>query len=214
MDTLILSMPRTGSSYLYATLCSLHEHTYAEPFRKVTDPIQFVNTMPDNVLIKSHYKQLNVLDQPTRDKFMDRDWNIIMLLRRNVFKMTISRALAIHTGEYRDFTYGQGDKFKLNIRAVMALFVDTLHLVADLVAHRSSTHNVMYYEDLTFVPVMDLATLNLPVSGLCVQDDRLRSPGMNVVDNIDILYDLCREYMETYHHPTIRYNDKMEITTI
>jgi hypothetical protein len=214
MNTLILSLPRTGSSYLYATLYSLHDHAYAEPFRKVTDPIQFVNTLPDNVLIKSHYRQLNVLDQPTRDKFMDRDWNIIMLLRRNVFKMTISRAMGIHTGEYRDFTYKQGDIFTLNIPDVMALFVDTLHLVADLVAYRAATHTVLYYEDLTFVPAKDLATMHFPANGSDVQDDRLRSPGMNVVANLNILYNVCRDYMYTYNHPTIRYNYNMEIITI
>ena len=215
MNTLILSVPRSGSTYLYTILYPLHDCVYSEPFRKVTDPTQFVNTLPaDNVLIKSHYRQLRWLGRPTHDRFMGRDWNIIMLLRRNVFAMTISRAMAIHTGEYKDFTYGQDDIFTLNIYDVIALHADSLRFIADLVDACLPTPTVLYYEDLTFDPVTDCTTMGLPATRSDVQVDRLRSPGMHVVANLNILHDLCSEYMRTYSHPTIRYNHNMEITSI
>lgn len=200
MKLMILSQPRSGSSYLL----SVFQHNYAasvvfaEPFSddNVIDS-SYVNNIIEkcnnnNFIIKTHISQLSEIE--SRDYFLYNDWHKIILLRKNLYKQAVSFALA-RTLNVFDFT----GKFFLPIKVDTTMFLKSCELLVNewntFVNWKENMTNykITYYEDLTFKPTKDIKKLGFPINIQKYNNQILPTPPL--VKNQKILKEVFNEYM-------------------
>lgn len=197
MKLLILSIPRTGSSYLIDALNPYFKKRLSEPFRKTPNAESIIHLAETSkhILVKTHYYQLPK-DKQLRDKFLNINWKTVVLLRRDIFKCSTSFALAMHLNEFRDYSYNNSSKFIIDEDHYLKCLTQIVRWKDELAEYASKLSNsqIIYYEDLTFVPSIDASNLTVLKNRTKIksnqEDVTTKSPGSSVIENIDNLYDI------------------------
>ena len=201
MKLMILSQPRSGSSYLQ----NVFRRNYAasvvfpEPFSEDNGVIDssYVNNIIEqcnnnSFVMKTHISQL--FDIESRDYFLYNDWHKIILLRKNLYKQAMSFALAQTLNEF-DFT----GKFFLPIKVDTKMFLKSCELLVNewntFVNWKENMTNykITYYEDLTFKPTKDIKKLGFPINTQKYKNKTIKTPPL--VKNEHVLIEIFNEYM-------------------
>jgi hypothetical protein len=174
MKIQILSLPRTGSAYLRKMLSlQMQEldsfYTISEPFNETKTEYIDKNFIIEkiisskNVLVKSHIHELCAINNTDLfKKYSLINWYTICLLRKNIFNMTLSRAIALHTNVWDEQDYSN-----LNFEIDLNFYENCLN--ESLTWIKSIKYNVLnfnykkilFYEDLNFCSTNDLKLLDI-----------------------------------------------------
>jgi len=172
MKIQLLSLPRSGSTYLYGVL--RNAVAPAQPVDMFNEPFNFNaryrQTMPDvrkieiiqqkiqqcknttDLVIKNHINHFDNINQyHLKDEFNSISWDTIVLIRRDLFKTAISLSTSRLNKEWIKYREVQ-TPFKIDPE----FFIDQLHYVVSMI--HDITHNVhsfrysqvLFYEGLTF----------------------------------------------------------------
>ncbi len=196
MNYILLSYPRSGSSYLSSCLLRANETPnmlFSEPF--VFDYLKMRARGEDNCHIKMSKEEQYRFIKSTNEyiiklhwykehfQFYNFDAKVILLLRRNIFETTCSLCLSkIHNlwfnYDIKD-TYIPLDIFKVNL-----LFL--LNTINSIVQEKYD--KVIYYEDLTFNVKNDIKALGFTCHNS--NNSHIKSPDKEVsVKNLKELKD-------------------------
>ncbi len=207
MKIQIISLPRSGSSYLRSMIdfhiSNDNYFSISEPFNKekkfiINEVLHKLKTH-DVVLVKNHLNQLLDLEKKYFDKFKEIPWTTFFLMRKNLFNMTISRCISlisgiwdIHDGELTQTLHIDKDFFLYNfewtLKYTYLLYNNCLSI---------NYKKMIFYEDLFFDNFLDLKTLNLEsyYKGQEIITKKNIKKEL-VVDNLQELLDLSKSYFE------------------
>jgi len=180
MKIQILSMPRTGSSYLKTMLNFqmtkyVNYFTISEPFNdskqsliKYQNRNTIINSIKssDNALVKSHIHELiNIQHTDVFKEYSAIDWYTICLLRRNIFTLTLSRVIAISTGVWDNQNF-KNLIMHIDFEIFKNYLIQTLNWIRfiKLNSFNFIFHKVVFYEDLLFKSESDLNNIGIPVT--------------------------------------------------
>jgi hypothetical protein len=180
MKILILSHPRSGSSYLANLFKNCDENFYLvfEPFsRKVMKKYssayvkKIINTVQSknyqNLICKEHFCKINehILHENLKNKFLDINWYIIGLLRKDIVQAEISEYIA---EEIKWWSYTNYDNTLRKIYIKPSKFLNQLQLKIQRIEKFLAWNNqfkkvneFVFFEDLKFNYKDDYQNLNL-----------------------------------------------------
>lgn len=174
----ILSLPRTGSAYLREMidrqLLNLpNYYIISEPFNNsksnqdgYQDREAIIEKIrnADIVLVKNHIHELEeLIGTEIMGCFCSFDWYTICLLRKNIFEMTLSRAIALQTDVWEDQNF-----LDLKLTIDNNFFEDCLHNSIRWIemikrnALNFTYNKIVFYEELTFNSRRDFDNIGLP----------------------------------------------------
>lgn len=208
----IISMPRTGSTYLYSIIKKHVPNCYgaAEPF--YFDSLQ--ECSPDfaiqwklkklisnvrkfsNAVLKTHMHQREQIVSNNAE-YENLQWTKILLLRRNIFEAVLSFTIANHINDYSNPDVDRP------ITIHETAFLSKLEKVLDMwklfvqYKNQNKYHHIVYFEDLTFDPAIDLQKFNISV-GPTHNEYIKRQDKNTIVKNYDDLYDHFNKVMKNY----------------
>lgn len=211
MKIQILSLPRTGSSYLRSMLNSQMRnynnfYTISEPFNHSKNNIKsyknknkiIKNINKSNyILVKSHIYQLFDIDKLLLEKYCSVDWFTICLLRKNIFEMTLSRAIALKTNVWNNQKH---NNLKINIDS--GFFKNCLQDSVKWIQIMKQNHfnfnynKIIYYEDLNFNSLDDLKILNISLPHVKLYESKKRYSKKKVVLNYNELFDNSIKFLK------------------
>jgi hypothetical protein len=196
MKIQILSLPRTGSTYLFHMLNL--QLTDCEDFYSISEPFNvnkknFKKSVKNilknkNVLVKSHvYELIYIKESLLFRKYCSVDWHTICLLRKNVFEMTLSRAIALIVKNW-DNLYCDGLKLKINPLIFKKQLLESLYWLRLIKYNSFNVKNIIYYEELTFDSSQDMKRLNLPIEHTIFYKSKKFHDNKQIVSNYNDLY--------------------------
>jgi len=149
------------------------------------------------VLVKSHVHQLFDIDKLLLEKYCSVDWITICLLRKNVFEMTLSLAIALKTNVWGNQNY---NNLKINIESnfFKNCLQDSIKWIQIMKQnHFNFNYNkIIYYEDLNFNSLDDLKILNISLPHVKFYDSKKLYSKKKVVLNYDELFDNSVKFLK------------------
>lgn len=228
----IVSMPRTGSSYLRRTIrlyicngneeCNINEPFNNENFESKKDKVSYFLNLnekikkQENVVVKNHYSQLLHLKMNNPEfynQFITNSFFNIFLLRKNFFESTLSHAIAKKTS-----VWGDDEPLEAIVNLTEKEFESSMNwyknlwiMVAENVLN-IPVDKVVYYEDLTFLPDIDF--LNITGNAVEFIRDDITTKSYDkqaIVKNYLKFKDMSVNFLSNFHHSLIS-NKNGEIT--
>ena len=212
MKIQILSLPRTGSAYLRKMLSFQmynynNFYTISEPFNHSKTNIKghkdknaiIENIINSNhVLVKNHIHEIFNIKKLLLNQYCSVDWFTICLLRKNVFEMTLSRAIALQTNKwdnqnYKNLTIKIDNKFfkeclNESIRWIRLIKQNQLNF---------NYNKIIYYEDLKFNSLDDLKNLNISLPHTKFYSSKKLYSKKKLVSNYNELFDISINFLES-----------------
>jgi len=180
MKIIILSSARSGSNYLTKLLhtCSPYNKTllFNEPFN-----YDVIQTLPphelyvkkiiercetvDHVILKTHLNQLyDIKNTSYRDSFLNSNiWYRILLLRKDLFKCSLSHAVASELNNFNDQNYTE-TTISINENNFLWTLENKIEYWIKFADFKKlkNYNKIVYFEDFLFDPTVDIKNLNLP----------------------------------------------------
>lgn len=217
-------MPRTGSSYVRRVLrlysnfpsveCNINEPFSNINFESLLDKQEYFSnlhntlTTQDKLVVKNHYYQLVNLKKThpkMYEMYIDTAFTSFLLLRKNFFETSLSNAIAKKTAVWGDdgpqATFA--DITCEDLISSMNWYKTLWKMVADNPLGMHYT-NVLYYEDLTFLPDADYKYITTTDVEYLV--DSVTTPSndkKNVVKNYFELQRLSLDFIKDFEHDRI-----------
>lgn len=223
----ILSLPRTGSSYLYVTVIqnlfeinNVNEYLIPEPFATdVVNPHLYKKhikgfTATANAATKNHSDQLQFLKNNFSDlykQFVAIDWFTVCILRRNLFESALSQTISIKTNQFDSYDY----EGKLRMVVPIEQFstrIDEYFFWWTMIANNEFNldyKKVVYYEDLTFNSLEDFKMLDIckPAENRPLIITQKSPEKKDIIENYDELREYYNNYIKTKNCENIIIND-------
>ncbi len=165
MKIQIISLPRSGSSYLRsmidAQLNDLDNYfSISEPFNHSKN-----HKLKPNEIIDKIKNNKNVLVKTMIFEKRNEDFNslfdyTICLTRRNLFEATLSRMIALETKNW-DNPHDEKTKVSFDFEYYKIFLNETKFWNKQLL--KFSNCNLLYYEDLSFDSLIDINKLSIPI---------------------------------------------------
>ena len=231
MNILIFSQSRTGSSYLMSMFRSSNIHflSYPEPFgsdnmnsysQKYVRNILKTIKKTSNVLCKEHFYNFdNRLPDVDKTAFLNNNWYIISLLRKDLVEATLSDLIARHTNLWYNPNYKFKEKFIIaehKFLKDLKLRVNRVIKFAEWQQQNKLVNEFIYYEDLTFDFKKDYKNLKLSNIGPNINtitfkhNKHKQSPTKDsILINYDRLKQIGLEQILTVSHPYIDNNNSV-----
>lgn len=220
----ILSIPRTGSSYVRRVIrlhtcmgieqCNINEPFSNENFETLSDKDGYSASLNDtiakneNIVVKNHYYQLALLKEKfpsIYNAYLNNAFFNIQLLRKDFFESALSNAIAKKTRIWGDDTppATHADITQENLLESMRWY----RRLWEMAAHNPlnlTVNTTIYYEELSFIPHIDFQL----ITGNIVEKiaDSVTTPSKNkklVVDNYNELKELSLTFLNSFSHPGI-----------
>jgi hypothetical protein len=231
----VLGMPRSGTTYLFSLLAdqvntkfdgrfneSFHMNSPRHKHLTSEQKIELASTRlkswcnkDQTAIAKNHTSHLNFLKRSDLiDEFTASDPYTILMVRRNIIDTTLSFARAVTTNEWTRYRTSASILVDVNIFTNRILKASTQYMT-DLAKNpwRLRYDEIVYYEDLTGKPDVDLIKLK-------IYDEQMFTPNPNAVIiterapdkkesivNYDELRNIAIEYYFTnLTHPRIEFD--------
>lgn len=216
INELILTLPRTGSTYLgwsiYYHKYGIHRPTMIEHFHFPSDlhdsvKLQYYQTQIDLLdnsivpVLKLHNFHINELKKyQLYEKLLEKmsDSTVYLLLRRNVFDLTLSHAIAEKTDQWKFYNY-MPDKIYIEINRFTELMTSKINESTEIFekAKEFDTHKILYYEDFTYNTQTDFESLDAgPCKFTGKEIPYNKAPSYNnIVKNYQELQDVTYRYV-------------------
>lgn len=228
----ILSNYRSGSTYLYFALRAYlnpyqpkHGNDYLscyEPFsfdiiKKCKFDNDIVTERMDSFesailpyVISVHTPHLITLKDKypsAYDRFTNLNLHTIVLLRRSIFDVALSLCISEHTNQLKTYPVAYPtiniDPGRLEAVAIRAARNQRKTVE---VASQLGFDEVVYYEDLTFIPKVDYYNRGLcrthfdMLPDVTIDKDVSKAPNKrSQVENYDVLFDVCQKALTNMH---------------
>lgn len=221
MKTLILSLGRSGSSYLgnllkfYAADNAMH---LMEPFSSSNMPLyddHYVKTIIEqcsnrSIVLKTHLNQFSLLKKEHQDFFLNtNEWFVIYNLRKNIFLCALSHPVADKLNNFNDRPYETVNicldetAFNNMIDSKLLMWEKFSRLKKD-----SAYHKIVYYEDLTFVHAEDIKKIAITYSKITDNYITIKTPYEKIhIENKDNLKEICYNKIKNYQYDGIINNN-------
>ena len=206
-------MPRSGTTYI--SNCIYH-HYLAHDYH-----IDFAGEPPGDANSRIHYIQ-EMLDKPQEHvmKLMTTDINStiehidykkyrdkfysIGILRKNLFNATISYALADYTQQFDDYTYTDALRINISVKRFLKRLREQLYALESYQTLKAMNYfdHELIYEELSFIPVVDLYHIPHFTNRLTIVDQNsivptTRAPGkFKIITNTEELREVYKKYIQ------------------
>lgn len=211
----VLSIPRSGSAYFRSMVAQKLKiynsiYTISEPFNEKHNHGNLYNILDTMnlshvVVTKNHIDQLLDIKNTNEEiyqKFINVGWFNIVLLRKNIFENTLSRAIALIKNSWNNHTYSESDSLLLDIKFFKDQLDTTVYYWKSISTNllKIQYNNVIYYEDLSFEPNTDFDFLNyycnFPLKSGHIEFNTTKSPEKTkIVSNYNELKEFTFNYM-------------------
>lgn len=224
MKLLLASLARTGSNYYFHEVlkkANTYECVLSEPFKYETMTTASLDyaygilekvTSSNSALVKTHLNQLENLSADCKTKFLNNNWQVILLLRKDIFRCALSHALADSIKQFSEYTYNEQFKYTIDTNVFTNLLERKLKQWESFVEFKKSANvvSVVYYEDLSFIPSRDIAltpvTATYPL--LATVNIKRKSPdNTKVITNFHYLKELSEKVLANYTYNGIKNNN-------
>ncbi len=224
MKILLLTMSRTGSTYLTKTLNSAmpeNSIVYYEPFNenhmfkyKKGYVNNLINVVENNtqVLLKSHFDQINRIKKPSQiDYFLNNSvWYKILLLRKDLFSCTLSHTVAHLLNNFGNKLY-----YKTSLKIDVNLFLDSLESKTKNWKKFSNLkidnnyNQIIYFEDLKFNSEdFKLIKIKFNLDDIKTIKNTNPTPKKLInIENKDKLYNIFLNKITKFNYPGISNQD-------
>lgn len=224
MNEIILTVPRTGSTYLgwciYYHKYGVHKKTYIEPFHlppSVTADQKY--NFYDNVIknlknsdvpvLKLHNYHINELKEfNLYDKFYEKISNskVILMLRKNFYDLCLSHAVAEKTNLWKHYNEMPTD-LEIDVENFKKLLNHKCEDLKEMMINIKDydLHKIVYYEDLAFDTQSDYALLELgPCNFIGNEIPYNKAPSyINIVKNYHELHSIAHQYFVDHETPLV-----------
>jgi hypothetical protein len=125
---------------------------------------QLFSSPVTNTIVKTHLHQYKAYpDELTKKLFSENDWYTIGISRRDIFDQSVSFAIAVQLREFGNYTYSSTDRFLLNESKFSKYVNNCIIRQAALDKYfRDTGYTQVVFEDLTFIPSVDIKSLAIP----------------------------------------------------
>jgi hypothetical protein len=226
MKILLLSLARTGSNYFYHEILK-HIDSFdlllSEPFKyeimttvgdEYTKSILEKISKAEKILFKTHLNQLDRISNADKLTLLNQNWHKIILLRKNIFKCTISHALADVFDQFSEYTYDETLKLSIDRKIFEELFLRKLKHWEQFVEFKAQNKidDILYYEDFTFVPRNDFNKISLSekynnILATKLNTERKAPNNSKIINNYDELQDIANNILASYNFKGIYNNN-------
>jgi hypothetical protein len=218
MKIQVISMARSASRYLSSLLFNNLDGYiafYSEPFgisfmqeynKKYVNKIIKTCKKHSCVLLKSHINQyMRIKNDEQLDYFLnDESWYKILLLRKDLFKVTLSHTIADILDNFNEKEY---NKTMLHVpitqfKEMLNNKIEHVELFAKFKS-KYSYHKLIYFENLTFNEAVDLSTFSFIKTCNPIKIHTKTPTNLITILNKDELEQIFFDTVKNYSHPLV-----------
>lgn len=169
MKILLLSTPRSGSTYITSLFAKAYPHysVELEPWFKPRIKPGFNHMDYDNIIVNSHIKDIKLAFKEDYWELVNSFDRIYKIVRNDITEQILSLALAKTTNVYHT-TETKFIKTKLTKSMIKNCYQSVLESLDEL--DKIPADCIFTYEDLTLVPILDAEIVLLPKNSISDND--------------------------------------------
>ena len=211
----IIGMPRSGTTYITNLIYS-HFLTHKFNVDLAGEPpnnsknarIHYINDMlekPQEHIMKLMTTDINsTINEIDYKKYRDKFYSI-GILRKNLFNATVSYALGSQTQEFDNYTYDDTLRVEISVKNFIGRLREQLYAYESYQTLKALNYfnHELIYEDLTFIPVVDLYNIPHFKNRVSLLDQEhtsstTRAPGkFKIITNTEELREVYKKYVQS-----------------